>query len=136
MGADSQELIKHRDIHFVEFHPDPNQARTAALLLADIDGIIHVNPVSPRQLQVSYHLLKVCLEQIETGLTEMGLHIDNRLIYRLKRALHYYTEETQRANQGCSRGDAGCTRKIFADRYQRLNHQCRDRRPEYWRKYL
>jgi len=133
---DELEFIKHREIHFVEFHPDPNQARTASLLLADVGGIIHVSPIDPRFLRVSYHLLEVSLEQIEMGLVDMGLHLDNRLLYRMKRALHYYTEENQRASQGCSRSNSRCTRKIFADRYQRLNHNCRDPRPEYWRKYL
>ena len=136
MDADGLELIKHRDIHFVELHPDPNQAQTAALLLADVEAIIHVSPITPLHLQVSYHLIEISLEQIENGLLEMGLHIDNRLLYRLKRALHYYTEETQRANHGCSHIDSRYTRKIFADRYKRLNHNCRDPRPEHWRKYL
>ena len=79
MDIETPEFIKHRDIHFVELHPDPNQAQTAALLLTDIEGVIHVTPITPRHLQVSYHLLNVSLEQIENGLTEMGLHIDNRL---------------------------------------------------------
>ncbi|MEN8166289.1 MAG: hypothetical protein ABFR65_02290 [Pseudomonadota bacterium] len=133
---DTIDFIKHRDIHFIELHPDPNQAQTAALLLADIEGIVRVNPANPLHLQVSYHLLDVCLQQIESGLKATGLHIDNSLIYRLKRALYYYTEETQRANQGCNHSDSKCTRKIFADRYQRLNHSCRDPRPEHWRRYL
>jgi hypothetical protein len=136
MDTEGHELIKHRDIFFAELHPDANQASTAALLLADVSGIIHVRPHSPLHLQVSYHLLEVCLEQIEIGLLEMGLHIDNRLLYRLKRTLHYYTEETQRANHGCSQTDWKCTRKVFAGRYQRLNHGCRDPRPQHWRKYL
>jgi hypothetical protein len=136
MDAEGIEFIKHRDIVFTEFHPDPNQASTAALLLADVEGILRVTPATPRHLQVSYHLLEVSLEQIEYGLQEMGLHLDNRLFYRLRRALHYYTEENQRANHGCSQSDAKCTRKIFADRYQRLTHGCRDPRPEHWRKYL
>lgn len=136
MDVEGQDFIKHRDIHFFELHPDPNQAATAALLLADVEGILHLTPVSPIHLRVSYHLMQISLEQIETGLQEMGLHIDNYLLYRLKRALYYYTEEIQRENHGCSHRDAKCTRKIFADRYQRLNHACRDPRPEHWRKYL
>lgn len=136
MEADAPEYTKHRDIHFVELHPDPQQAHTAALLLADIEGITHLNPVSKHHLKVSYNVMEITLEQIENGLAQMGLHLDNRLLYRLKRALHYYTEDTQRANHGCHRGDTKCTRKIFADRYQRLEHGCRDDRPQHWRKYL
>jgi hypothetical protein len=136
MGEFHHDLVKHRDIHFVELHPDPDQASTAATLLAEVAGIIQTIPVSPTLLEVQYELMQVTLEQIETGLTAMGLHIDNRLLYRLKRALYYYTEETERANLGCSRTDSKSTREIFADRYQRMNHQLRDQRPEHWRKYL
>ncbi|MDJ0805631.1 MAG: hypothetical protein QNJ78_02240 [Gammaproteobacteria bacterium] len=136
MDAENPEFIKHRDIYFNELHPDPNQAQTAALLLADIKGIHQVTPTDPLHLSVSYHLMDISLEQIEDGLVEIGLHLDNSLLYRMKRALHYYTEETQRANHGCLHGSFNCTRKIFADRYQRLDHTCRDDRPEHWRKYL
>ena len=136
MGSPIHDLVKHRDIHFAELHPDPNQASTAADLLVNVSGILKTDPLSPTLLQVEYALMEVSLEQIETGLTAMGLHIDNRLLYRLKRALYYYTEETERANLGCTRTDTKCTRQIFADRYQRMNHQLRDNRPEHWRKYL
>ena len=136
MGEIPHDLVKIRDIHFAELHPDPNQAATAAMLLADVTGIIEANPCSAIHLQVSYQLMEVSLEQIETGLTAMGLHIDNRLLYRLKRALYHYTEETERANLGCTQSDSKCTRMIFADRYQRMNHKLRDQRPEHWRKYL
>ncbi|MEN8180702.1 MAG: hypothetical protein ABFS39_19065 [Pseudomonadota bacterium] len=136
MDADNPEFIKHRDIYFNELHPDPNQAHTAALMLTNIPGIHQVNPIDSLHLTISYHLMDISLEQIEDGLVEIGLHLDNNLLYRMKRALHYYTEETQRANHGCLHGNFNCTRKIFADRYQRLDHSCRDDRPEHWRKYL
>ena len=116
--------------------PDPNQPGSAGELLIEVDGVVQVDPLDHGTLRVSYHLLELSLEQIETGLMEMGLHLDNRLIYRLKRTLHYYTEETQRANQGCRHGDSNCTRRIFAGRYRLLDHNCRDSRPEHWRKYL
>jgi hypothetical protein len=136
MGETLQDLVKNRDIHFAELHPDPDQAATAALLLADVEGIIEATPCSATHLHVSYQLAEVSLEQIETGLTAMGLHIDNRLLYRLKRALYHYTEETERVNLGCTRNDTKSTRMIFAGRYQRMNHNLRDQRPEHWRKYL
>lgn len=136
MGETSHDLVKHRDIHFVKFHPDPNQAETASLLLADVEGIVEAQPVSEIHLRISYQLMVVTLEQIERGLTAMGLHLDNRLLYRLMRALHYYTEDTERANLGQARSDTKSTHHIFADRYQRLDHSLRDHRPEHWRKYL
>ncbi len=136
MGETLHDLVKHRDIHFAELHPDPNQAETAAQLLSEIEGITGTEARSPTHLRVSYQLMQVSLEQIENGLTAMGLHIDNRLLYRLMRALYYYTEETERSNLGCTRVDTKCTRQIFANHYQRQDHGLRDQRPEHWRKYL
>ena len=136
MDTVEQDLIKHREIVFRDLHPERNQAETAALFLADVDGVIRATPDSPSQVKVSYDLLQVTLEQIETALREIGLHLDNGLLFRIRRALHYYTEETQRANMGCAQGESNCTKKVFAVRYQKLNHDCRDQRPEHWRRYL
>ena len=79
---------------------------------------------------------ELTLEEIEEAITEIGLHIDDGLLFRIRRALHYYSEETQRANLGCSRGESNCTTKVFAVRYRALDHGCRDHRPEHWRRYL
>jgi hypothetical protein len=133
--ADS-DLIKHREIPFAALHPDPNQAATAALALADVPGVMSAHPESPVLLRISYEVLQISLQQIEEALTEAGFHISGGLLYKLKRALYYYTEETQRANNGCPRGDSNCTRRIFISQYSRHKHGCRDSRPEHWRKYL
>ncbi len=110
-------FVKHREIGFRDLHPDPDQARSASLLLVDLPGIAELHVVTPLLLKVSYHVLEVTLEQIEGLLDEAGFHLDNRLIYRLKRALHYYTEEVERT------------------RYRLAAHGCRDPRPEHWREY-
>jgi len=136
METDANDLIKHREIAFRGLHPDHNQAEVAALFLADVKDVIRAASVSPILIRISYDLLQVTLEQIESAFKEIGLHIDNGLLFRIRRALHYYTEETQRANMGCSQGESNCTRKVFALRYQKLNHTCRDQRPEHWRRYL
>ncbi len=136
MESGENDFIKHREIAFRDLHPERNQAEVAALFLADVDGVIRATPVSPLLLRVSYDLLQVTLEQVETALREIGLHIDNGLLFRIRRALHYYTEETQRANMGCAHGESNCTKKVFALRYRKLNHDCRDQRPEHWRRYL
>jgi hypothetical protein len=91
--------------------------------------------VTPLLLQLSYHVLDVSLEQIEAALDEAGFHLDNRLMYRLKRALYYYTEEVERANAGCPRGSTNCTQKVYMTRYRLAAHGCRDPRPEHWREY-
>ena len=136
MDADDLENLKDRQIFFDELHPDPNQAQTAALMLDGIPGIRSVRSETPILLRIRYNLLDISLEQIESALIETGFHLDNGLLFRLRRALYYYTEETQRANNGCDRGDSNCTRKIFIDQYQRRNHALKDPRPEHWRKYL
>ena len=128
--------IKHREIVFCGTDPNHDQARQAALRLADVEGIHELRVVTDEALHVSYHLLEITLEQIENGLREAGFHLSNKLIYKIKRALHYYTEETERANQGCPKGSSTCTRPVFIAHYQHKTHGCRDHRPDHWRRYL
>jgi hypothetical protein len=136
MHIPDADRIKSRDIPFQEIHPDPHQAATAASFLGNVDGILHLEPSSPILLRVRYDVLITSLQEIEDALTELGLHLDNRLIHRVKRALYYYTEETLRANCGCPHGESTCTKKVFAKRYELIEHGCRDQRPEHWRRYL
>lgn len=136
MEAPGETFIKQREIAFAELHPDPNQAQTAASLLADVPGVRNAKADSAQLLRVSYHVLEVSLQQIEEALTAAGFHLSSKLLYRIRRALYYYTEETQRANHGCPHGDSNCTQKVFIRRYQTMDHGCRDNRPEHWRRYL
>lgn len=136
MDIADADRYKHRRILFNALHPHGDQAQQAALFLADVPGVLKAEPASELLLAVSYDLLEVTLEEIEEALAELGLHLDNSLMHRLRHALYHYTEETFRANLGCSRGESNCTRKVFALRYQTLDHSCRDHRPEHWRRYL
>jgi hypothetical protein len=136
MDIPEADRVKHRQIPFSELHPLPDQAHRASLLLADIPGILRAEPLSARLLSVSYDLLQITLEEIEETIGELGLHLDNKLLHRIKRALCHYSEETFRANCGCARGERNCIQKVFASRYQTLEHGCRDHRPEHWRRYL
>ena len=133
---EDHDSIKHREIVFETLHPDCDQARTAALRLADVEGIEEVQVISPTALRVTYDLLSVSLEQIEEALDAAGFHLCGKLLHRLRRALYYYSEETQRANAGCAKGESNCTREVFIQRYRRMDHGCRDNRPGHWRKYL
>jgi len=128
--------IKHRQIPFDRLHPNHNQAGTAAKFLAGEPGILAAEPARPDLLRVTYDLLHTKLEDIEQALTELGLHIDARLTYRVKRALWHYTEETFLANNGLEHSQIDCTQKVFASRYEHLDHSLRDHRPEHWRRYL
>ncbi len=134
MDGLNHDLIKHRELAFCSVHADPEQARNAMLFLSDVDGIIHLDLIDIHRLSVSYDIRHLTLELIEDALIELGFHLDNSLLFKLKRALYYYTENVQCENMGCP--DGPCTRNIFINRYSRLQHGCRDDRPDYWRKYL
>ena len=132
------EPVKHREIGFRDPHPNPQQAQTAMLLLADIEGIIHVSIPDPSQntIRVSYDLSLICLRVVEALLFELGFHLDNSLIAKLKRALYYYTEENEMDTLVVKTGQDRNTRDIFMRCYRCKTHGCRDERPEYWRKFL
>ena len=136
MGHSADSLCKVREIVFSTLHPDEDQAGSAVALLADVAGIHNAQAISPSTLEVAYHLLEITLEEIESLLTSGGFHLDNGLVYKLRRALHHYTEETQRANLGCAKGEANCTQKVFINRYFQRDHGCQDDRPEHQRRYL
>ncbi len=127
--------LRQREVLFCRLHPDPRQAHSASLVLTGVEGIEGATPLTPHSLQISYRLDIVAYIDIEHTLLDLGFHLDNSLLNKIKRALIHYTEETARANLGCERGRGNCTRDVFVNRYQRLEHGCRDPRPEPWRHY-
>ena len=136
MDKAGDSLFKQREIALCTLHPDPDQVGSAAAYLIEIDGGEQVEVVNKGMLQVTYHLLVICLYDIEALLEKGGFHLDNRLVHKIKRALYHYTEETQRANLGCAKGESNCTQKVFVNRYRKRDHGCQDDRPEHWRRYL
>jgi len=129
-------LIKQREIAFNVLHPDPDQARAALVLLEGMDGVLELEVAAPDLLRVRYYLLETTLAELEERLTAGGLHLDNGVLSKVRRALYRYTEETQRTNLGCGKGEHNCTEKVFASNYYRREHGCRDDRPDHWRRYL
>lgn len=136
MSTVSNDAIKCREIWFRGPHPDPNQALTATLILSDVEGILDVHPTSNAMMMVTYDVSQITLQIIDTFLSELGFHLDNSLLMKLRRALYYYTEELQQDVMGCGRGRGNCTRDVFINRYRQLEHGCRDVRPDHWRQYL
>jgi hypothetical protein len=136
MDISPSDRVKQRQINFRDLHPERNDARTAADFLAGVDGVLRAEPETPLLLNVSYDLTHTCLQEIEQALDELGLHLDNGLLYRMRRALYHYTEDTLRENFGYKRAGSNCTKRVFARRYEALEHGCRDPRPEHWRRYL
>ena len=129
-------FTKQRDVMFNPLHDDENQASTAAQMLIDFDGIVLADAVSETHLIIRYDLRFFTLVDIEELLSTVGFHLDNNLLIKLRRALYRYTEETERANMGCTEGQSNCTRETYINRYQKLPHGCRDKRPDHWRTYL
>lgn len=135
MDSGNVELIKQRDIHFMSPQADNNPAAAAYALLSQVDGIIEANPVHEYCLSVTYHLAKVTLNDIDDVLQEVGFHLDNSILSKLKRALFYYAEETQLANMGYDHAESKSTLEIFINRHSQLPHGCRDERPVHLRRY-
>jgi len=127
--------IKHRDVCFSRLHPNRGQAVTAFEVLRDLEGILHVAQCSETCIKVRYDLRRITLNLIEGLLADLGFHLDNSLMSKLKRALYYYTEETECANLGCG-AEHHAQEDIFISHYVRRPHGCRDLRPTHWRQYL
>ncbi len=130
-----EELIKRRELRFCHLHPDPNQARSALLLLSDAYGVVDITLADELCLYITYDVRHLTLDAIERVLIRLGYHLDSRLLYRMKRALCSYSEETQRANLGVNENTDNTT-QVFVKRYTSNYHGCRDKRPNHWRKYL
>ena len=128
--------IKHREIAFDTLQPGPQQVLTAIQVLQDLEGVEAARATGDHRLEVSYDLRHVSLQMIEELLVELGFHLDNSLVYKLRRALYYYTEDNERTRVGVQHGDPNDTREVFISRYARMRHGCRDERPGYWRRYL
>ena len=130
--------IKHREIGFRDTHPDPQQAHSAAQVLSCVDGVVSASVPSPARniLHVSYDLSLIGLHAVESLLVELGFHLDDSLLFKLKRALYYFTEQNELDNLGITRDQDHSTRDVFVRCYRCKTHGCRDERPEYWRKYL
>lgn len=126
----------HRLIHFSDMHPDPDQAASSMLLLSDVKGVIKLHHISRVCLSIEYDIQFLNLMVLEEALADVGYHLDNTLMHKLKRALFYYSEETQQANLGYTQCCKDFTKRIFINEYSHHEHGCRDDRPEHWREYL
>jgi hypothetical protein len=135
---DDTDLIKHRDIGFQGPQAEREPAEQALLLLSDVEGMEQVSLLEGQRIGVSYDLRRLSYVELESALIEVGFHIDQNLLYKLKRALWTYTEATQRANLGLEApGCVGqCAEKVFVRHYRSRSHGCRDARPRHWRRYL
>ncbi len=135
MDSLTTDFIKTREIHFCNVGPASNDAREALRLLLGAPGIKDVRALNNHCIQVSYDIRQVTLQALEAALVEVGFHLDNSLLIKMKRSLFYYTEETQLMNLGYQHDQASSTLDIFVNCYNQRKHGCRDERPEYLRHY-
>lgn len=132
---DNDELVKQRDIIFLAPQRERDPAAAAITLLTGVDGIFDLYRNNEYALHVSYNIAQITLCDIEDALQEVGFHLDNSVITKLKRALLYYAEDTQLANLGYDHSQSKSTLEIFINRYNQMRHGCRDERPEHYRHY-
>jgi hypothetical protein len=135
MDEQFSDLIKQRDISFCTLAKDPKPAYSAALLLDGLDGVLRIAPQSTHLLTVEFSIHLVTLRLLHQVLTEVGFHLDNSVLYKIKNALYHYTEETQLANLGHVQGDSKSTTQIFINSYLQKTHGCQDERPHYFHRY-
>jgi hypothetical protein len=125
-----------RELVFQGPHREADQAPGAALLLADSPLVSEVSVTGPNRVLVRYDLRDVTFAEIESALEELGFHLDNSVLTRLRRAYYGYCEDTRRANMKINPNCFGqCARRIFVRHYQKGEHGCRDHRPSHWRAY-
>jgi hypothetical protein len=128
------EKQRQRSIWLTEPSQDPDYADSAADLLRNARGVIHVQVARSDHLLVSYNVREITLQILEALLTEFGYKLRTSLFCRTTRALCYYIEDIECTS--CKHNQADCTRDAFITRYLRRPHGCRDHRPEYLRRYL
>jgi len=128
------EKLKHRTIRLSQPGRDAAMAKSAAHLLSDVKGVMHVRVVAADRLAVSYNVRQINLQIIEALLKEFGYKLNTGFFCRCMRSISYYLEDIE-----CGEGmhdQSECTRDAFIARYLRRPHGCRDHRPEYSRHCL
>jgi hypothetical protein len=135
MDTDITGLLKRREIRFRNLDPRANDAKEAVKLLLEVRGIEHIMAITHDCLHIHYDLRHITLHMIESALVEVGFHLDNSLLCKMKRALFHYIEETQLMNLGHNHDQANSTLDVFINCYTQRQHGCRDQRPNHLRQY-
>ena len=135
MDNEPDGLIKQREIRFHNLDPQGSDADDVIALLRDVKGIEDTSKLAHDCVEIHYDLRHISLQVIEDALMEVGFQLENSLVTRLKRALLYYTEETQIVNLGYFHDQANNTLDMFIKVYNQRKHGCRDERPAHLRQY-
>ncbi|MDX2503716.1 MAG: hypothetical protein QNL62_04475 [Gammaproteobacteria bacterium] len=137
----SQQVIKHREIHFCLLHANPDQAHSAVFIINDLNGILMSHVLGQHRIEVTYDLNQITLEEIEGVMRSEGFHLNNSIIEKIKRSIVFYCEEASRENSKQERLIEEAHEKhtgdvIYLRPKKKKLCDCRDHRPESWRHYL
>ena len=94
--APQPETQKRRQLLFSAVPPD--QASQAGSLLKSLEGMEVALGPKPNSLSVMYDLRNYTLQGLERALIQQGFTLSDTLYLRLRRAVLYYSEETQLRN--------------------------------------
>ena len=111
-----------------------NQIKLALMLL---DGMQDMNVemgARPNSIVVHYDVCGYSLEKLEAALLSQGFHLDNGLLYKLRRALIYFCERNQRDNLSVPPAQQKSA-KPFVEAFSHHPHGDRDDTPEELRGY-
>lgn len=131
------EHIRERELIFAIPHRDVDLPASAILVLGEIPAVRHTMVTGDCSLHLSYDVREICFADVEECLACHGLHLDNSILFRLRRAYFHYTDDTARTNLGIRPGGTTTNlREVFRNDFDRARHGCRDNRPHSWRDYL
>ena len=127
-------IRKERTIVFAEL--PPGQLPEAAGFLGSLERLELAPGSEPRSLDVAYDLRDHSLEELESALQDRGFHLDTSLLYKLKRALYYYAEETEIHNLDAPRRLLKKSQnEAYTHAWERHRHGDHDDTPPEWREY-
>jgi len=132
-GAMAAGMEKLREIRFQSM--PPGQLARAASALRALPGLRVETASHPLALRVRYSLLEYSLETLESALLEAGFHLEQSLHVRLRRALIYFCEETQRHNLLSPERLIKQSNEVYIKAYDHHPHGDHDDTPPELREY-
>ncbi|MGK0673439.1 MAG: hypothetical protein ABWU16_02105 [Halothiobacillaceae bacterium] len=127
-------LIKTREIRLRG--PHPGLAEQAALMLAEIPGVLVATAPSPYLIRVRYDLRAICLRGILQILEDWGLHLDASLWSKLRYALAFYAEDAQRETLLLPISQPEALRRLAAHVHARHSKGLAHHHGDAWDRYL
>lgn len=125
------DIQKRREIVF-DAYPH-GQAVLAVQILAGLSDL-SVRNLDAHTIEVCYLIGDYTLEGLESALEAQGFHLQSTLLIRIKRALVYYCERTQRGNIAHPTAPTK-QYKPHVEAWKKRLHGDHDDTPAEWRQY-